>query len=270
MGAELARAAGRRAFGRSPAAYAAARPPYPAAVYRLLRRRCGLGPGTRTFEIGAGTGLATRELLRAGAEPLVAVEPDPRLAGFLARELGGSSGALRFVRAPFEGARLPPGRFDLGVAATMFHWLSEEQALRKVARLLRPGGWWACWWNVFGDPAGRAPIHRALGPVFAKLPRGPSSGAGRGPPPALDRTSREAALRVTGSFDRISSRVLRWSLELDPDRAVGLYATFAPISTLPSGRRRAALAEVRRVVREELGGRTTLPMRTPVYTARRS
>ncbi|HWA59757.1 MAG TPA: methyltransferase domain-containing protein, partial [Caulobacteraceae bacterium] len=118
--ADIDRAFGRRAFGDDAANYDASRPPYPAWVFEVLRERCGLGPGTAAFEVGAGTGKATRELLRLGADPHYAIEPDARLAAFLrAQNLGP---ALHVVEAPFEAAVLPRADFDLGLAATSFHW----------------------------------------------------------------------------------------------------------------------------------------------------
>ncbi len=71
----IARLAGRRVFGLDPAGYHSARPDYPGWVYQTLRSRRGLTRGAAAFEIGAGTGIATRHLLDLGAEPLVAVEP---------------------------------------------------------------------------------------------------------------------------------------------------------------------------------------------------
>lgn len=65
---------GRHAFGGDPAGYDAAPPPYPDWVFDFLRERCGLGPGTVTFGMGAGTGTATRRLLQRGANPSLAVE----------------------------------------------------------------------------------------------------------------------------------------------------------------------------------------------------
>jgi 16S rRNA (adenine1518-N6/adenine1519-N6)-dimethyltransferase len=50
-----------------------------------------LEPGDRVVEIGPGLGVLTRRLLAAGASVL-AVELDPRLAGWLRRELGGVPG----------------------------------------------------------------------------------------------------------------------------------------------------------------------------------
>src|SRR5262245_31931171 len=141
----LARDAGRQAFGADPANYHNARPDYPVWVYRTLRSRCALGAGTSAFEIGAGSGKATRRLLDLGAGPLVAVEPDPRLAEFL--RTANPDPALTVLVSAFEDAVLEEGAFDLGVSGTAFHWLEEGAALAKIARLLRPGGWWAAFWN---------------------------------------------------------------------------------------------------------------------------
>jgi len=84
-----------------------------------------------------------------GANPLLAVEPDPRLATYLRETIPDE--ALRVIVSSFEEAVLDAASFGLGIAATAFHWLSEATALTKIAELLRPGGWWAMVWNVFGD-----------------------------------------------------------------------------------------------------------------------
>jgi hypothetical protein len=77
------RSFGRRAFGTDPASYHSVRPPYPEWVFETLVERCGLTDGTAAFEIGAGTGTATRRLLDLGASPLIAIEPNPSLAAYL-------------------------------------------------------------------------------------------------------------------------------------------------------------------------------------------
>lgn len=140
---------GRVAFGDDPASYHATRPSYPDWVFETLRDRCRLAPGTATFEIGAGTGTATRRLLDFGTNPLLAIEPDSRLATFLRNTIQDT--ALSVHVSTFEDAAIERARFELGVSATAFHWLQEDTALIKVAELLRPGGWWAMVWNVFGD-----------------------------------------------------------------------------------------------------------------------
>jgi hypothetical protein len=123
-------AEGRHAFGNDPSRYAAARPDYPDELYTRLARRCGLHAGTAVFEIRAGAGLATRRLPTLGVGSMRAIEPDPRLAAFLRQTVPHST--LQVDQGAFEDTDLPLISFDLGTAATSFHWLKQVSALAKV------------------------------------------------------------------------------------------------------------------------------------------
>ena len=254
---------GRQAFGLDPLGYDAARPAYPDWVFDFLCERCGLAPNAATFEIGAGTGTATRRLLELGATPLLAVEPDDRLAAFLRKTIPDK--ALTVIPAPFEEAMLQEGTFDLGLSATAFHWLSEDFALGKVAKLLRPGGWWAMLWNVFGDCRRPDPFHEATKSLLNK-PLSPSAGNGE-LPFALDVEARLAALERTGTFDGVEHRSSTWSLVLDADQTVALYATYSNVNIRPD--REDVLNELGRIARDEFQGCVTRNMVTSLYIARR-
>lgn len=142
---DLHRSEGRRLFGLDPAGYSAGRPDYPEAVYETLARRCGLGPTTQVLEIGPGTGLVTRPLLREVAH-VTAVEPDLSMASYL-RDAAASAN-LDVVPSSFEEADVGRARFDLAVAATSFHWVDQEVGLSKLGHTLRPGGWATLWWTL--------------------------------------------------------------------------------------------------------------------------
>jgi SAM-dependent methyltransferase len=254
---------GRQAFGRDPSGYHAARPAYPDWVFDVLCERCGLASDAVTFEIGAGTGTATRRLLDLGANPLFAVEPDGRLATFLRETIPDK--ALTVVVAPFEEAVLQEASFDLGLSATAFHWLTEDLALTKVAKLLRPGGWWAMVWNVFGDSHRPDPFHEA---TKSLLNGSLSPSAGNGEVPfALDAEARLEAMERTQAFDNVEHRTSAWSLALNPDQTVALYATYSNINIRPD--REAVLTELRRLARDEFHGRVSRNMVTSLYIARR-
>jgi SAM-dependent methyltransferase len=257
------RSFGRRAFGDDPASYHSARPPYPDWVFAKLIERCGLANGTAVFEIGAGTGTATRRLLDLGASPLVAIEPDPSLAAYLRNN--NRDEALEVMISTFENAALGEASFGLGICATAFHWLEEDTALAKVARLLRPGGWWTMVWNVFGDDSRRDPFHERT-KMLLDGPRSPSAGT-RGIPFALDSTVRLEALRRTGAFDLIEYSSSAWSLKLDPEQTVALYATYSDITTRRD--REEVLTELERIARDEFHSRVTRNMTTILYIARR-
>ncbi len=257
---------GRVLFGSDPENYDAARPDYPESIYARLRARCGLAPGCRTLEIGAGTGTATRRLLALGAE-LVALEPDARLAAFLRANVGNAAD-VRTVA--FEDAELPTGGFDLVVAATSFHWLEQASALAKAARVLRPDGWIALFWHVFGDETRPDPFHDATADLLRPARASPASERPDAPAFGLDTSARMDDLRAAGCFCNAEHHLVRWTGVLGPAPQLrALYATFSPIAELEPDTRVRVLDELARIAREQFGGRVERPFVTSLYTARR-
>lgn len=261
----------RRVFGEAADTYHRFRPGYDAAVYDLLRERCGLRPGIAAFEVGPGTGQATRTLLGIGVDPLVAIEPDERLARYIGHDadLDGHSGALRLQIARFEDAVLPDGAFDLGVAATSFHWLDQEAALLRVASALRPGGWWAMWWNMYGEVFGRDPFHEATKHLLQGPGIAPTMSDGTRPF-SLDADARRADLLASGSFTDIGFDLLRRVVPFDAEATAGLYRTFSGVASRPAVERERIVAELARIVDEEFGGTVERTVLTPIHTARRT
>jgi SAM-dependent methyltransferase len=203
-------------------------------------------------------------MLDLGANPLIAVEPDSRLAEFLRKN--NPDPALTVIISAFEDADLEECAFDLGVSATSFHWLEEDAALKKIARLLHPGGWWAAFWNLFGDDSRPDPFHLATKELLDG-PASPSAGE-RGLPFGLDGEARLAALRGSGAFEVAESQTHTWSLALNAEQTVSLYATYSNINVRPD--REAVLAELGRIAHEEFGGSVVRNMTTALYIARRA
>jgi len=254
---------GRRLFGNDPRVYAQARPDYPDALYERLMTRCGLGPGTSVFEIGPGTGLATRRLLSLGVSRLRAIEPDPRLASFLQQTI--ETGSLEIDQAAFDEAILPEAAFDLGIAATSFHWLEQASALAKVRRSLKPGGWWAMWWNHFGSEEPDA-FQQATDHLFAGTADSPSWSGQKRIPFAFDRDSRLQELTAAG-FQDAEVEVWCSSLVCDTARLVALYSTFSPIQALEPNSRQRFLTDLAQIADEQFGGQLERPLLTVLYSA---
>ena len=259
---------GRRAFGSDPGGYHDARPGYPERVFEILQQRCGLRRGSPTFEIGPGTGLSTRRLIELGSSPLVAVEPDERLADFLSRTLGSTTAALDIHVASFEHADLPENYFELGTSASAFHWLEEGSSLSKVARILREGGWWAMWWNLFFD-ARTDEFHKATRSLFDNLDHSPSWGSHGSPAFALDADSRIAKLAAVRAFENIQFDVISFTALFDTARLTRLYSTFSPISRLRPEERQRLLYDLAQIANKQFGGKVELGITTPIYTAQR-
>lgn len=118
--------------------YDSARPSYPGGVYDAL----GDVDGLWVLDVGAGTGIATRQLLERGAR-VIAVDPGRAL---LARAVSHSPGLSAVVS---DGAALPVRDqvIELVCFAQAWHWLDEASRVAEVHRVLRPGGRWAGWWS---------------------------------------------------------------------------------------------------------------------------
>jgi SAM-dependent methyltransferase len=266
MDGAFSRLEGRSAFDGVATSYADARPPYPERVYEILRTRCHLGPGQRVLDIGAGSGQATQRLVDAGAE-VVAVEPSQALADELRARLS-LAPSLEVVVGPFEDVDLPSGAFDLVTAATSFHWLDADRAVPMIARVLRPGGWLALWWNVFGDPELPDPFHDATLHVLEGLAPSPSAGV-KGVPFALDVGARVSDLTSRG-FEDVKYEPMRWTLRLNAPGTRRLYETYSNIARVPDADRRRILDEIERIAEVEFGGHVDREMVTPMYTAHAS
>jgi len=255
---------GRSAFGAGAANYDGARPDYPAWVFEELRTRCGLTRGTGVFEAGPGTGVATRQLLAAGAD-VTAIEPDERMA----KVLKARSPDAKVINATFEDAVLPHAAFDLGVAATAFHWVRQPDGYNKVGLLLKPGAWWAPWWNVFGDPSRDDAFHDATLHLLAGGTT-PSHPPTFKHPAALDREARFAELASTGLFTDIDVRMENWTLVLNPAQVRALYATFSQFAPLEPAERERILDALAQIAATQFNGRVERNMVTALYTARRA
>ena len=263
---ESSRAGWASSFGIDPAGYDRGRSDYPELVYDRLQEQCGLGSTTRVFEIGPGTGIATRALLRHGVAALTAIEPDPRLVAFLAIA-SGADDRLQIINATFAEADLPEAAFDLGIAATTLHWLDTVPTLTKIRRLLRPDGCWAMWWTIFGNVLGIDAFHEATLHLFPPLAPGTSS-VSVSEPFALDVEARLAELAAAG-FVGGCYELIEWSARFDEAASRALYATFPHIRTLPPGERELLLDQICQVVRDEFGGMVERTLLTPLYIARR-
>ena len=266
----ISRSEGSALFGRDSASYEEARPDYPERVYELLVERCGLTEGCRTIEVGAGSGQATRRIAELGARPLIAVEPDRGFASALESLARTSDHAVVPLFTSFESASVPAGSFDLAVGATSFHWLDRAIGPRKLGACLRPGGWLALFWNVFGDPRQPDPFHEATYSLLSRLATSPSH-ASKGPLPfALDQAARRSDFRAAGADRNFALEELRWTLTQSAEQIRSLYATFSPIARLPSADRETLLDSIAAIAANQFGGVVERRMVTPVDLGQRA
>ncbi|PWK92882.1 methyltransferase family protein [Fulvimonas soli] len=134
-----------RRFSDRVADYVRHRPDYPPALLHWLRRELGASPSWRVADVGAGTGIASKMFLDAGYR-VTAVEPNAPMREAAVAWLGGDP-RFRAVDGAADATGLPDASVDLVAVAQAFHWFDPPAARREFARILRPGGLAAIWWN---------------------------------------------------------------------------------------------------------------------------
>lgn len=235
-------------FGQVAQEYHRWRPGYPVAAIEWV---AGQVEGRRALEIGAGTGKATIELLRAGFT-VTAVEPDPAMVTVGRSRVPGAE----WVVMAAERWSGDEGAFDLVFGAQSWHWVPENTDA-PLAAALTAGGAMAWMWNhpdmgqeqdLFGD-------------LYAHYM------------PEHHESLRVANHRRDGDYwrdrmARLTARVavfeLAWARSLTADEYVALVGTYSDHIALPP-HDRTSLQEAIRSRLMKSGGPIEMSYLTRVY-----
>lgn len=235
-------------FGPVAEQYDRLRPSYP---QEAVRWAVGDRP-VRVVDLGAGTGILSRALLRLGHQ-VVPVEPDPAMR----ERLAAASPGLTPLAGYAEQIPLPDASVDAVVAGQAYHWFDREAAHPEIARVLRPGGRFAAIWNRRDESV----------PWVAELSTvSDDDTAGRG-----IREPRPVVEAFGPGFGPVEEAIFTHATSHTPDTLVGMIATRSYYLTASPARQRELARRVRELcaTHPDLAGRSTfdLPYRTDVYRA---
>jgi SAM-dependent methyltransferase len=132
-------------FSNRVADYVRYRPGYPEGLVQTLRDEAGLKPASVVADIGSGTGISTELFLRQGCI-VWAVEPNLEMREAAEAQFREQS-RFHSVSTMAEATSLEAASVDLVVAGQAFHWFDVERTRTEFARILRPGGIVALFWN---------------------------------------------------------------------------------------------------------------------------
>ncbi|WP_329121734.1 class I SAM-dependent methyltransferase [Streptomyces sp. NBC_01465] len=245
-------------FGSDADRYDRARPRYPEAMVARIR---AASPGPDVLDVGCGTGIAARQFQASGCKVL-GVEPDARMAD-LARQLG-----VEVDVATFE-AWDPAGRqFDAVVSGQAWHWIDPAAGAAKAARVLRPGGRLAAFWNVFQLPPDLA---EAVAEICQRvMPDSPFDFRSMTKPPldayqALFAKPTEE-IRQTAGFNEPEQWSFDWKWTYTREAWLDQMPTQGAFTRLPPDKLAEVLQSVGTAI-DAMGGTFTMRYTTVVLTA---
>lgn len=182
-----------RAFDAYADEYDRFRPGYPEQLFETVAQRLDLSERPLVVDLGAGTGRASLAMAELGWR-VTAVEPGRPLLDLLRGAATNAGLLISTVQASAEDTGLDPQSADLVTAAQAFHWFDKDRALTECARILKPRGGVALFWNV--RDAERSPF---LADYAELLARHAAAGADTG---RYESVGRDETVRA---FDRHSA-----------------------------------------------------------------
>jgi len=245
-------------FGADAERYDRTRPRYPQA---LVDRILSDVPGREVLDVGIGTGVSARPFRAAGCRVL-GVEVDPRMAAFARRD------GFEVEVAKFEDWHTAGRTFDLVISGMTWHWVEPAAGAAKVAKVLRPNGRLATFWNVGQPPPELA---QAFSAVYERiLPDTPFASAPSDALAAYERILTQAAdeIRAVGAFGEPQRWQVDWEQPYDTDQWLDQVPTFGGHSRFPPATLRRLLDGIGAAI-DGAGGRFTMRYAAVVLTARR-
>ena len=99
----------------------------------------GANQKTTIADIGAGTGILTREFV-GKVKRIYAIEPNPEMRAIIEKEFE-KYPSCTILAAQAEATTLASNSIDIITAAQAVHWFDPERARAEFYRILKPGGW---------------------------------------------------------------------------------------------------------------------------------
>jgi SAM-dependent methyltransferase len=240
--------------------YDAARPSYPDGVYQAIEDAAGPLAGKLVLEGGAGTGIATRQLAARGAR-IVALDTGEQMLRRARARARAASPRTCFLIADGNAPPLRDGCADLACFAQSWHWFAGDRAPREIARVLRPGGYWAAWWN--NEWADGEEWFDACQSLLESAC------------PGYDRRHRdarwaEASIGQAGAFEPGTGTEVPWTWTLSVTRWLAYERSKSYLGRLPERDRDRLLSRIGEIAAARFpGGQMSVPYRTRLRLARR-
>jgi SAM-dependent methyltransferase len=245
------------------------RPGYPDALFEAIVAQLTLPRIPHVVDLGAGTGRASLAMANLGWR-VTAVEPGKAMLDVLRGHAANEGLLISTVQASAEETGLDRASADLVTAAQAFHWFEQQRALDEMARIVKPGGGLALFWNV--RDAERSPFLADYARVLERYVG--EADAGRYEASMPEDTTRRAIEGRGDAFEDVRLTQLHHEMTMTDEEFVGMVftASYVRVNKTPEeqDRFRLDLAALLGRHHRNDGQPFTIPYRLDLWTARRS
>ena len=255
-----------------PATTTAIGPTYPEELFQDIAQRLPIPRQPHVVDLGAGTGRASLAMAELGWR-VTAVEPGKPMLDVLHGRAANQGLLVSSVQATAEETGLDAESADLVTAAQSFHWFDKDRALREAARILKPSGGLALFWNV--RDAERSPFLADYGELLRHITDDDAGRyeAGLAAATGLPDETRRAIEAHAAAFEAPQLTQLRHEVTMTGDEFIGMAftASYVRVGKSPEEQDRFRLDLAALLGRHGLndGRPFPVPYRLDLWTARR-
>lgn len=242
--------------------YAKYRPGYSNLVLNNLTSYLKLNLNSaRVADVGAGTGIWTKQLNDFGLKKIFAIEPNEEMRKQGIKYCNETN--IKWSNGSAEKTNLNTSSIDWLTMASSFHWADLESALNEFHRVIKPGGYFTILWNPRNIAT--SPIHleieKLINDFIPNLKR-VSSG--------LDKhvIDYHIELGSTGQFGNILFVEHCYSISISKDRYIGAWRSVNDIQAQAGPKK---FEEIIRAIEKKLISlnEIVVPYKTRSWTAER-
>ncbi|AOY83008.1 class I SAM-dependent methyltransferase [Moorena producens JHB] len=229
-------------------AYDQARPRYPQQLINRAVELAQLPADGIILEVGCGPGTATTAFADLGFS-IVAIEPSQESCQ-LARHNCSQYPDVELINTTFEEWELETGKFDAILAATSFHWVSQEIRYQKTADALKENGFMILLWNT--PPQPNYEVCQLLNQVYQT--HAPSLKPYEEIETHQRNLSKIAETVInSGKFQDLVSEQLVCDVTYSIDNYIALLSTLSPYIALDPKQRESLFQGIQEILELEVG-----------------
>jgi trans-aconitate methyltransferase len=217
----------RQSFDAVSQEYKDARPEYDSRLFEYIDSVRHFTKESRILELGAGTGIATKQISDTWHSSITAVEPGTHLTAEAQTRLAGYTN-INFVTSTFESFEAEEKSFDAVFSATAFHWLDPAVKYRKSSALLKDDGLLAVFWNYYGRDDTETDMQKLYEKYGMAAP-----GTDMRRLQQEKMKNRRKELETNGYFHLVNEALFNRNIPYTASRYINLLKTFSDHSRVP-------------------------------------
>jgi len=218
------------------------RPGYPTEIYKTIEKYKNFDENSLILEIGAGSGIASKEIYDMWHSKLTLIEPGANFCEILIEQFKNIDD-VKIENTTFEKYENKT-LFDAIFSATAFHWLDLSVKYKRAFKMLKEDGLLILYWNYYGIE--NIEMENCIQKIYVKYGMGLNDGKNGYERQMETINDRRREIEESGYFKILDHKIIKRIIEYSASDNTKLLKTFPNHSKLEDN----FFIEIENIIRE--------------------